>query len=99
MPDIKEEAQSQPAAEASRDVLCTVLDDIRQSSDWRMYITNLKQLESDVQWGQEKAVENAGKKARRDKPITAGRKAHYEQFNFNEWITECLQIVADKITR
>ena len=40
----------------------------------------MKQLEEDLQCGQEEAVEKAVKKAKCDRPITFRQKARYEQF-------------------
>ena len=71
-----------PAAEAPKDSLATILDEIRQSE--KRMERRLKQLELDVQRSQEEAVEKAAKKARRDRSFTFRRKAHREQFEFNE---------------
>ena len=62
--------------------------------EWRF-----RQLEADVQRGQEETVEKAAKRARRDKPIMFLRKAHWEQFNFNEQVTECPETAAEEIAK
>ena len=61
-----------PAIEMFNNPLRTVLLEIRQSE--RRKEQRLKQLESDVQWGQEEAVEKAAKKARGEKPSLFARK-------------------------
>ena len=61
-----------------------------------------KQLESDMQRGQEQAVESTAKKARRDKPISFTRKADHEQFDFNERVAGRLErpaVTTDEISK
>lgn len=86
-----------PAAEAPKDSLATILDEIRQSE--KRMERRLKQLESDVQRSQEEAVEKAAKKARRDRSFTFRRKAHREQFEFNERVAECLEKATDEVAK
>ena len=59
----------------------------------------MRQLVADVQRGKEEAVEKAVKSARWDKPIMFQRKAHREQFDFNEQVTECLETAAKEIAK
>ena len=86
-----------PAAEAPKDSLATILDEIRQSE--KRMERRLKQLESDVQRSQEEAVEKVAKKARRDRSFTFRRKAHREQFEFNERVAECLEKATDEVAK
>ena len=44
-------------------------------------------------------MERAVKKTRCYKPITFQRKVHREQYDFNKYVTECLQKAVDKITK
>ena len=92
-----DDARSPQDAESRKDPLNTVLEEIRRS-ELRME-RRLRQLEADVQRGQEEAVEKAAKRARRDKPIMFRRKAHREQFDFNERVTECLEMAAEEIAK
>lgn len=92
-----DDARNSQDAESLKDPLNTVLEEIRRS-EIRME-RRLRQLEADVHRGQEEAVEKAAKRARRDKPIMFRRKAHREQFDFNERVTECLETAAEEIAK
>ena len=85
MADIEEEAQSLPATEACGDLLCTILDEIRQAErrkQWR-----LKQLKLDVQLDQEEA--------RPDKPVTLEERCTTSNLTLTSGSRGCL----DKITK
>ena len=86
-----------PAAKAPRDPLTTVLDKIK-NLEKRME-RRLKQLEADVQHGQEEAVEKAAKKARCNKPVSFRRKAHHGQFAFNKQMTECIEKASNEMSK
>ena len=89
MSDDERVQQDSPLAEAARDPLRTVLNEIRQSE--RRMERRLQQLEADVQRGQEEAVEKAAKKARHNRPVAFQCKAHGEQFDFNKRVAECFK--------
>ena len=44
-------------------------------------------------------MEKAAKKARRDKPVSFRRKAHREQYDFNERVTECIEKASDEMAK
>ena len=84
-------------AEAGRDPLHTILNEIRQSE--RTMERRLQQLEADVQQGQEEAIEKTAKKARRDRPVAFRQKAHHEKYDFNERVVKCFQKASEELTK
>ena len=96
-PTLSNKHQSPQATEASSDLFRAVLDYIRHAE--RRMQGRLKQVESDMQWGQEEAVESVAKKGGHDKPITFRRKVYGEQFDYNERVAGCLEKAADEITK
>ena len=90
----KEPLRSVPPAD---DPLEKVLVEIRKSK--KRMENRLKQLEVDVQYSQQEAVQEATKRAKCGKSFSFNKEGHQEQHEFNEKVMECLEGAADEIAR